>query len=221
MSFGPPQTADQRAASAGVDTLSWRPWLDGETLTTGVPDAIRRARTGGFLIGTTSDELNFTLWPAGPSATRQACEKGFANLGIGPEGIGRYLAAARSGTWAEALARARTDCRFRLPARRLADVSAAAGHDAYVYQFAWSSPGPLGAAHCLDVPFFFGNLDAPGTAEVLGPEPPEALAIVMHGALVNFARTGNPGYRLPDRATMIFDGREQLIVDTPMAVSDA
>lgn len=208
MSLGPPQPADQRAASAGVDGLSWRPWLDGAILTSGVPDAIRRAGAGGFLIGTTADELNFALWPAYPPPSREACEKGFANLGIGPEGIGRYLAAARSGTCAEALARARTDRRFRLPVRHLADVSAAAGRETYVYQFRWESPGGLGAAHCLDVPFFFGNLDAPGTAGVLGPEPPAALATVMHGALVDFTRTGAPGwpaYRLPERATMIFD----------------
>jgi para-nitrobenzyl esterase len=216
MSFDPPRSADQRAASAGVDGLSWRPCLDGETVTTVVPDAIRRSDSEGFLIGTTTDELNFDLWPAYPPATREACEKGFANLGIGSGGIARYLAASRSGTWAEALAQARTDRRFRLPARQLADVSAAAGRDTYVYQFGWRSPGSLGAAHCLDVPFFFGNLDAPGTVEVLGREPPAALATIMHGALVNFARKGNPGwpaYRLPDRATMIFDRREHVTLD--------
>jgi para-nitrobenzyl esterase len=216
MSPWPPQSADQRAASVGMDGLNWRPWLDGETLTAGVPDAIRRARAGSLLVGTTTDELNFTLWPTDPPATREACEKGFANLGIGPEDIGRYLTAARSGTWAEALALARTDRSFRLPARQLADVSATAGRDAYVYRFGWKSPRGLGAAHCLDLPFFFGNLGAAGTAEVLGPEPPAALATVMHGALVNFARTGNPGwpaYRLPDRATMIFDRHASVTSD--------
>jgi para-nitrobenzyl esterase len=212
----PPPPLDDRAAAVGIDIVSWRPWLDGAVVTSDIPDAIRRASLDAFLIGTTADELNFTVWPSDPPASREACEKGFANLGIGLEGVGRYLATTQSGTWAEALARARTDVRFRLPARSWADISAAAGRNTYVYEFAWRS-GPLGAAHCLDLPFFFGNLDAPGVAAVLGrPEAPAelaartALAASMHGALVSFVRTGDPGwpaYHVPDRSTMIFDRR--------------
>jgi para-nitrobenzyl esterase len=103
-----------------------------------------------------------------------------------------------------------------LPARGWADASAAAGRKTYTYQFAWRSPGPLVAAHCLDLPFFLGNLGTEGTSRVPGPEPPVALETVMHDALVSFVRTGNPGwsqYTAPDRMTMIFDNDQRVAAD--------
>ena len=203
----PRPSADQRAARLGANPLHWRPVLDGEILATDIPGAIMDAEIGALLIGTTTEEFNFTLWPADPPPGQDACEQGFADLGFGPRDMARYLSEAPSGSWGQALAQAQTDARFRVPARGWADASAAAGHATYAYQFAWRSPGPLGAALCLDLPFFFGNLGAEGTARVLGPEPPTDLAAEMHAALVSFVRTGNPGwaaYTVPDRTTMVF-----------------
>jgi para-nitrobenzyl esterase len=212
----PRPPADERAARTGADALSWRPVLDGEVIAAGIPDGLRDAPVEALLIGATTEEFNFTLWPAGPPPREDACRQGFANLGFSPRDAGRYHAAAPSGSWGQALAQAHTDARFRLPVRRWADASAVAGRPTYAYQFAWRSPAPLGAAHCLDLPFFFGNLGAEGTARVLGPEPPADLATVMHGALVRFVRSGDPGwprYETPDRKTMVFDHREQVIED--------
>jgi para-nitrobenzyl esterase len=213
MSLRPPPSADARAASAGTAGLPWCPVVDGEVLVTSVPAALADAAVSvdALLIGTTTEEFNFTLWPAEQPPSREACERGFAQLGVGPDGMARYAAAARSGTLAEGLAQAQTDWRFRAPARRLADASAATGLATYAYQFGWRSPargGALGAAHCLDLPFFFDNLGAPGAAELLGPAPPASLAAAMHGALVSFAAAGDPGwpaYHAPDRTGMVFD----------------
>jgi para-nitrobenzyl esterase len=51
-----------------------------------------------------------------------------------------------------------------------------------------------GATHCIDIPFFFDVLDAPGVAEALGPNPPVALAASMHADLVGFVRGRVPAW---------------------------
>jgi len=212
----PRPPAGQRAARTGADALSWRPVLDGEVIAAGIPDALRDAPIDALLIGTTTEEFNFTVWPADPPPGEDACRQGFANLGFSPQDADRYHAAEPSGSWGQALAQAHTDARFRLPVRCWADASAAAGRPTYAYQFGWQSPAPFGAAHCLDLPFFFGNLGAEGASRVLGPEPPADMAIAMHGALVSFVQSGNPGwprYETADRKTMVFDCHQRVIED--------
>ncbi len=50
------------------------------------------------------------------------------------------------------------DLTFVEPALRLAVHQESAGRPAYVYQFDWQSPQDgLGACHCLELPFLFGN----------------------------------------------------------------
>lgn len=77
-----------------------------------------------------------------------------------------------------------------------AQSQASHGQACYVYQFDWQSPMPgLGAAHCLDLPFLFGNLDTWRDAPMIGGADPEelaALARAFQGAFAAFARTGTP-----------------------------
>ena len=42
------------------------------------------------------------------------------------------------------------------------------------------------AAHCLELPFVWDLLDAPGVQEVLGTAPPQPLADLMHADWVGF-----------------------------------
>ena len=85
----------------------------------------------------------------------------------------------------------------------------------YLYQSAWRSPamgGVLGAAHCVDVPFAFDNLDAPGVEVALGSEPPQAFADLMHRAWVDFVTDGDPGwpaFGLDTRPAMVFDNESR------------
>ncbi len=86
---------------------------------------------------------------------------------------------------------------------------------AYMYVFAWPSPGyggKFGAVHGTDVPLVFHNANGQGITGT-GPEA-HMLADKMASAWVAFAKTGNPNNpSLPDwpvytpekRATMIFD----------------
>ena len=64
-----------------------------------------------------------------------------------------------------------------------------------MYEFDWASPG-LGAVHALEVPFVFDTAaaDAPLFGPLLGNDPPQDLARVMHAAWVSFAGTGDPGW---------------------------
>ncbi|HBF31613.1 carboxylesterase family protein [Rhizobium sp.] len=72
----------------------------------------------------------------------------------------------------------------------------------YAYQFDWQSPLPgLGAGHCLDLPFLFGNLAVWGKVPmVYGADNQEVsdLTKVFQGGLSAFVLTGNPnGNALP------------------------
>lgn len=117
------------------------------------------------------------------------------------------------------LASVETDWWIRIPALRLAEAHASGPGRTYMYEFAWISPG-LGAVHALEIPFVFDTLspDAPLFGPMLGPNPPQELADVMHGAWVSFAAHGDPGpgwprYDLERRATMRFDVTSQVVPD--------
>ncbi|HET6793829.1 MAG TPA: hypothetical protein VFH45_05275, partial [Acidimicrobiales bacterium] len=110
-----------------------------------------------------------------------------------------------------------SDFMFRLPARRLAAAHAAGRHvgdgqgpsaGTWLYEFRWRSPNGLGAVHCIDVPFAFGNTGAPAVGVVAGDDPPASLADDVHGALVRFVTEGDAGWNRfePGRPTgMVFD----------------
>ncbi len=114
-------------------------------------------------------------------------------------------------TGADILGQAMTDRMFRVPTDALCAARGAADGSSYLYQSAWRSSGMggiLGAAHCVDVPFAFDNLDASGVEVALGSEPPQALADQMHRAWVDFVTDGNPGWPAfgpESRPTMVFD----------------
>ncbi|MCU1691916.1 MAG: Carboxylesterase type [Frankiales bacterium] len=105
-----------------------------------------------------------------------------------------------------------TDGHVRLPAVALAEAQSGAGGQAWMYRFDAESPldPSLGAAHGLDIPFFFDNL---GTAPAAGTGPErQALAGVMADAWVAFGRgalqLGDeawPAYTAADRSTALLD----------------
>lgn len=104
---------------------------------------------------------------------------------------------------------------MREPSKKLAKLHAKGGKaKAYLYNFTLEFPFQSGkiAWHCSDIPFFFNNTDKveicaiPGGSAVLEKQ--------IFGALIAFARTGEPGHDgLPEwpavtaeiEPTMIFD----------------
>ncbi|KQM20378.1 carboxylesterase/lipase family protein [Novosphingobium sp. Leaf2] len=102
-----------------------------------------------------------------------------------------------------------------------ADARAAAGaQNTWVYQLDRSSPrDPLrGAAHTDDIPYVFGTIDAPGSYSGTDAGA-RTLSSAMMRAFTGLAKTGRPGltqwspYRLPDRATMVFDDTTRVAND--------
>ena len=106
---------------------------------------------------------------------------------------------------------------YRINAVKQAELkSAQAAAPAYMYWFGWYTPvldGRPMPFHCQDLAFWFDNVDLAAQATG-GTEDAHALAARMSGALVAFARTGNPNHPgLPpwpaftrdSRATMVFE----------------
>jgi para-nitrobenzyl esterase len=97
----------------------------------------------------------------------------------------------------ELLCAMQSDYFYREPARLIAQHAAEAGCDAYLYEFEWQSSlhgGRLGAAHGLEVPFVFDQLDTPAGREITGAGAPSSLATTMHTAWVRFVVAGLPGW---------------------------
>ena len=102
-----------------------------------------------------------------------------------------------------------------------AELRAAQGSPAFAYQLDWGSPkdgGKWRACHTLDIPLMFGTLAA-GESLTGEGEDARRVSATMQGALLAFARTGDPNYQgmprwepytLPRRATMVFNVESRL-----------
>lgn len=118
------------------------------------------------------------------------------------------------------------DLVFRVPARRLADAHSRHA-PVWTYRFDWETPafnGRLGAAHALELPFVWNQLDQPAAQLLLGNDltTGRQLAAQMHEAWATFIRDGAPAaaglppwprYDEARRATMLLDREPRLAAD--------
>ncbi len=114
-----------------------------------------------------------------------------------------------------------SDRDFIAGAYAYADSRRGAPRRTFLYRFDWAPPkAVLGACHCLDLPFLFGNLDVWGEAAMLrGADlaEMEALAARLQNQFAAFARSGDPnGPGLPlwpayeaERAMLHIDRRTE------------
>jgi para-nitrobenzyl esterase len=114
-----------------------------------------------------------------------------------------------------------TDHDWAEPARAFAEAQSAAGNAVFHYEYARRSSalgGRVGAAHLSELPVFWGNVDAPGVASLLGEEATGAevirLAERTSAAVARFVATGSPdgdalgswpAFTAADRQTKIID----------------
>lgn len=209
--------------------MAFLPVVDGELITERPVDAVTAGagRDVTLLIGANTDEHRFFLTPVGVTdATTSEALQGFVSAqGWDPAVIDLYSAARPDASPGDLLASLMTDSFFRVPAIRLAEGHLRAGGTNYHYEFAWPAPdGRLGACHTLEIPFAFDNGHLAGAQNLVGANPPQALADTMHAAWISFARTGNPGwqpYDLNRRTVMTFNHPESLPVDDPRAAERA
>ncbi|RBP14315.1 para-nitrobenzyl esterase [Roseiarcus fermentans] len=182
-----------------------------------------------ILIGTTSEEdrlFAVTGWAPPALGLRPTLARFLRDGGARAEAEALYAPALaeRGGDPVALTHLIATEHSWAEPARRLAAVHAAAGGRAYLYEFAWASSaldGRVGAAHLVDLPFLFDNLDAPGVGELLGEAgsapPARRLAREFSAAAAAFARSGEPGDWPPftpsNRATRVFAATSRVEID--------
>ncbi|WP_159573509.1 carboxylesterase/lipase family protein [Curtobacterium sp. 18060] len=216
---------------AGVMPIS-RDWLDtarwgahtftispfrAVTGTESLPDPVFASATRStvpLLVGTVRNETISFVSALGLD-TDAAVDRLADLLGADDSVIDAYRRGRRL-TTSVALAEALwTDWAFRMPVLSLAEARRSAS--TFVSELHWETPllpAGLGAGHGLDVPFVFDDL---ATARLLvGDDGPSGLAVNMHRAWVDFAKTGDPGwpeYTTDNRATKIFDTTSSVVSD--------
>ncbi|HEX6472299.1 MAG TPA: carboxylesterase family protein [Streptosporangiaceae bacterium] len=155
--------------------------------------ALPRLAGTELLTGTTRDETNawYALDPNVSHLTgEQAARVAAGWLGAAaPAVLARHALARPGATPAQVLGAIATDRIFVADTLRLAASAARA----YVYRFDWRPPGPLGACHCIELPFVFGHPEAWREAPMLAGAPaPPRLVSALCDAWAAFARTGDP-----------------------------
>jgi len=194
-------------------------WLDRHPFW---PDANPQSNHIPMILGNTRDEARAFVDPKGPKiagldwtniAERITPE---LRMDLHPEWIvAQYR--ARFPAWSpERLFYAAVTAGRSWPGQVIeADERAKANTRTWVYQLDFQSPVEpwRGAPHTLDIPLSFGTIDAEGSIAGTGASS-RAVSTRMMDSFIAFARTGDPNhrgmpawpiYRLPQRATMIFD----------------
>jgi para-nitrobenzyl esterase len=207
--------------------MLYTPVPDGRTLATEPVHAFAQgwARDVDLLIGTTRDEMRLyhAGWP-GDDGTLAAVVAAQLPLegGARDAACRRLIAGFREArsergeplSPCDLFLAIQTELSLRFDAIRIAEAREE-GRNTWMYLFSWPSPwreGLVGACHALDLPFVFGNLDAPGMRAFAGEgEAAERLSGSIMDAWLAFARDGRPhspalgdwpSYGVSERATM-------------------
>jgi para-nitrobenzyl esterase len=200
---------------------------DGISIVVDPIDAIRRGFADGvdLLIGINEEEdrlFALTGWTADES---MPLRDDLSQVLTDGSDIERAMQLYRGGPGTEMDRRHRfaTDHGWGAPNRELALAHAEAGNRVFHYVFAWRSTaldGRVGAAHLVELPFAFNNLQAPGTDALLGERVAEdATALAVSSGMASaggaFIAQGTPNpsglpdwpqYTDSDRNTMVIDG---------------
>ena len=166
------------ARGGGHGMLPLTPLVDGDLVPVPPSSAVRSGAGGSvdLLAGTTTEEFNMVASLMAGAIDDEAVDRALQETGLSPDGMRAYRGPQPDATGVQLVGQALTDRMFRVPTRGLCDARAGADGRTYLYQSAWRSPamgGMLGAAHCVDVPFAFDNLDPPGIDVALGSDPPQ------------------------------------------------
>jgi para-nitrobenzyl esterase len=209
--------------------LGWQPLVDGRVLPTRPFDPTAPAESANvpFLVGNTFHEFSPGInnpkahlmdWAALDKALQPRLGAQTAPV------IAEYRKVFPNAKPLEILGLAGADLFRRGSVLQAERKAAQGGAPAYLYWFGWKTPvldgRPL-AYHCQDLAMWFDNIDL--AAQATGGVPSaRALASKMCGALVAFARTGNPNhagipkwpaYSASNPANMIFDEKVEVRLD--------
>lgn len=221
-----------RGAFGAGGGLPFQPVVGGDTMPRQPLDAVADGSAARIplLTGTNRHEMRLftaldpSIVPADRDAVLAIAGKRFGSRAEALLGVYEAEGADTPASLYEAMS---TDVVFRLPA--LALLAAQRAHAAtFAYEFHYESTafgGSLGAAHAVEIPFAFDNLDAGGASFFTGEvtDDMRGLATAMADAWVAFARDGVPAsaglpewprHDAPDHPTMILD-LDPRVVDDP------
>lgn len=206
--------------------LYFGPVLDGRGLTRHPfwPDAPAQSGHIPMMIGNTREETLAFLGndPANAGLTWDSLPARLTpsqmRIDVAPEDVvAWYRAGHPEMSPDQVLIRATTAARSWRAAVIEAEMRAAQGSPAFVYQLDWASRlpnGRTGAFHTSDIPLMLDNVAAGGSGAI-GPEA-QGMADVMSETLLAFARTGDPNHSgLPAWTPYSLDRRETMIMDLP------
>lgn len=176
-----------------------------------------RADAVPLLVGATSEEHRLWMVPTGLESKIGRLQLAAARLAFGIRGrtVRRYRRNRPAASTGELFGALATDLLLRMPINRVADARTERGAGTWVYEFAWRSPRlDLGAAHVMELPAVFDRLEAPDGVALTGGAAPASLAAEMHGAWVDFAVCGDPGWEPWDerRPVRVFDAETRTVL---------
>jgi para-nitrobenzyl esterase len=159
-----------------------------------------------LMIGWTREEMGSFLAsnPAIVDATEEQALKKYIEV-YGEQGELFYRLALKrrlNGRPYTALVDLGSDKLFRVPALKFAMEMESAGNNVFAYQFDYQSPqADVGACHCFELPFVFGNfedwVDAP-MLDGIDLVAARSLSARIQEYILNFLESGNPnGAHLP------------------------
>jgi para-nitrobenzyl esterase len=207
---------------------TWFPVVDGVNLPRDPfsPDAPPLSRAIPMVVGNTHDETTYLMGRGDPAAFQLTWETLPGHLAVQAKAyIGNYppkeIVAFYRGLYpgyrpSDVYFAATTAARSWPGALESAERRARQGAPTWAYHLTWPSPvdgGKWKAPHTLDIPLVFDNV-AYGADQTGGGPDAQRVADAMCGALIAFARTGNPNapglppwprYDLTHRPTMLFD----------------
>lgn len=197
-----------------LGSLEFSPVLDGELVKRSVVEGTLQAGADGvpLLIGSTTHEFN-ALVPASATLADGEDVLALESFGIGWGAATRYLRDRAGGTSSALAAQLLTDLMVRSPIAFLAERRVRT----WVYDFGWRGCGEVDrglAFHCLDLPFVWNAVGAEGARRAAG-DAPESLTADVHGALVRFIQSGDPGWApySGDRTVRCFAERTRDVCD--------
>jgi para-nitrobenzyl esterase len=212
-------------------SLYFGPVLDGRSLTRHPfwPDAPAQSARIPMMIGNTREETLAFLGgdPANAGLSWETLPARLTpsqmRIDVAPEEVvAWYRTNHPRMTPDEVLIRATTAARSWRAAVIEAEMRAAQGSPAFVYQLDWASRMPngrTGAYHTSDIPLMLDNVAAEGSGAV-GPDA-QTMADRMSDALLAFARTGDPNHPgLPAWTPYSLARRETMIMDLPPRMED-
>lgn len=107
------------------------------------------------------------------------------------------------------------DWNCRIPTIRLAEAQLDHVPSVFVYMLNWASNNEKwGRGHCLELPLVFDTCSSKSGSYLAGENVPRKIIDTVHGAWVQFIRTGRPGFAsIPEWPAYTLDKRSVMCLD--------